>query len=470
VPKPMDDLGALGLRRAVLGRATTSMHGLFAWFRTRSRLDIMVIAVPMVASASSLVGWAGVSHVLTDHQAAPAIVVYTIGGAAWTLFGLGIPYLVPTLIRPDIDSSHVAVTLVGVLCVFSLAVVVISNAVLFVVSGSSVGPYCVGATYAVASCLANFQIQRARMRHGSVFDLLFAAFVNSPLLPLAWVLLAKTATPGSQIPALSILLSGCCVFFLVRIYPRRREFLRDADARHHAMTTSQISRLRHSVLLLPHLAAFSVIAQEMRILALLFASSALLVSIHFSVILLNVGSILIATLHGVLAVRVQMLPDRQFAEAARSVGRRYATLGAVAALIYIALGPPTTDLLLSSNTGLTLVDNIALGSTFVALTAYYSISNCALRETLTGTMSAVSCGTLFAVVGLAALIARHFDSATLVFTYVATIWALPFVLFAALRATGGVAGDRAAAVVSGGARINLAAVTICALAIIAISV
>jgi hypothetical protein len=177
-------------------------------------------------------------------------------------------------------------------------------------------------------------------------------------------------------------------------------------------------------MLIPHLVAFSAISQGIRLLAWLLGSNSLLVRVHYSVLLLNIGATLLAAIHGLLSVRVQMLEQRKFIVAARATGRRYGALGLVAAVAFLLASRPLSALILTNGAELSWYGSLALASSFGGLTCYYSMSNCAVREQWTTTLSVLSCSVVVSVGAAVAVVRPEPSFDNLISIYVIAIWSL----------------------------------------------
>jgi hypothetical protein len=351
----------------------------------------LAVAFPLIQILSAAIGlsaWVALELLASAPYQALPIQVYAIAAVASLPLTLGLPYLLPNEFRgsrkeewtgtgPWSASLTVATwaSVAAAACGFALT---LTAAFLDFDGIALVGSWLSAAALIAGSIMAT-QLARITM---NVPKMLMSTWGNLAVPVTALALLPLNPTYViSALGIATVSLAGTIYFAAAA----RRQLISLSSG------LSQLGRtiIRQAVVLIPHLFAFSVLMQGLRLSTSLVGSTRDLVSAHLLMLLVSIGGTLVASIHALIVVRVQTSSVQDLSTNVLKNSRIYLTLalsGSLASLAAAKLAPFALE-------GFPLLDAqgaLAFASVIPSLVMYYALSGILLRSGATHLLLAAS--------------------------------------------------------------------------------
>jgi hypothetical protein len=273
------------------------------------------------------------------------------------------------------------------------------------------------------SAMAIVGLQYARIRDSLLVAL--AAACAGPSAPIAWILLDR-AGGGLSLSASIVCITQAVGVALLAIP------LVGSMCRLSWSDLRGASYLRTSLLMLPHLLAFSVLMQGIRLTSVVFDRSQLLLGSHDLMLAMTIATTLVVGFHSLISVRVQSAPEASFASQLRRFERQYLALGAVASTALYVLLSTEPRFLLPDLPRTTPVERLIFASGIASICGYYFLSTQCLRMGRTGLLAVVSVSSCLAFYG-ANFVLPQASLCESIMIYGFGLLAMPLALAATLR-------------------------------------
>lgn len=269
----------------------------------------------------------------------PAIGAFSLGPVVALPLTLGVPALLPNAFRRTKSGSYESpgawipqLRIAFSLCVAAMAVGLLTSTLGLAIN---IDPQLsLTAAYAGAMGIWLTSAQIARVNRSIALMLL--AGVLSPLLPLVWII-------GAIVGLTSAASTFACVALIASVavaivYQTRSLWSGRPPLDMKAAISAVLSR---STSLVPHLLMFAVIAQGIRVSALMVGAPATMVELsHVAMLGVGASSVLINSVHAFLAASIQSTPEEQVGDHAKRAALLYGILvlvGTTVVLVYFAV-------------------------------------------------------------------------------------------------------------------------------------
>ncbi|WP_273653632.1 hypothetical protein [Cellulomonas fimi] len=351
----------------------------------------MLPIVQLAGAAATFACWAVVSIVADNRTESAAATALAVASVVAVVVSLGIPPMLPTEARERATGSGTSVT--ATICAAVSCGMCLSGLVVAAFPGRAVLALTLGQAGLLS--LSTLVQVVARLRNAPR-QMVVAAL--PPLVLPAGTALTSALGGGLRLGALGTCAAGVAVAIVVA-----RPYLRHSRSpRPHALKR----QLGRSLLLVPHLVAFAIIVQGLRLSGAVIANGAVPVPLHHLALAAGVATTVLASVHGLLTVDVQLAGEDDLTSAVTRAGRRYAALGAGCGAL-VLLGVALLPIALPEARHPDLDVQLMLAAVFPAMTAYYATSAGLLRRGSTAQISATSI--IVAAVLLSSSVALHGD-------------------------------------------------------------
>ncbi|MGB3764480.1 MAG: hypothetical protein WA966_14795 [Ornithinimicrobium sp.] len=261
-----------------------------------------LVLIQLGSAGAALIAWLALSVLVPAEPQQEAVAALSIGTVVGLVLSLGVPVILPNLLR-GVDLSlgirgtagAVPLIIVGLLS----AVACVLGSAAFIAGLGGPAPLAAGYGGALASGQAAAQLARVR------YDLLTMAVSVLPVVmfPVSWLaVLSADLAPLSSRVVVGVCLVACLASSQWRVLRSRGT----AGAR---VGRSQWAWLGQAIPLVPHMIFFSALLQGPRLVASFSADAELLIAVHIPMLVLNGCFTALAAFNAVWTVTVQMSDD-----------------------------------------------------------------------------------------------------------------------------------------------------------------
>jgi hypothetical protein len=368
-------------------------HRVGDWPPSSGRWRAAGIVIPGIQIGSAgvtFLGWAYLARTSTRSYQIVPVQAFSVSAILALVVPLGIPYIAPNYFR-TVDPSQwrgrgpwsPLFSAAGACCLLAFLVgdvisITLTHSQVLQTAAASLTSGALTATSIL--CL-----QATRLN--SDLRGMFVASLAGPIVPAIWVVLGRTdLSTERNVLIFSALQTVSGLALLYRIRPLLQPRLGIQDIRAAGFVGA-------ALLMIPHLLAFSILMQGMRLTSIVLGRDGLLLKSHDLMLIASIGTTLIIGFHSLISVRMQSSTEQAYRKNWWRFASQYGALGmlsSTAALIILLAASRTLPELPTLSTPLRIV----FCSTLPSVAAYYSLSSQCLRIGKTSYLALTSVSTV----------------------------------------------------------------------------
>lgn len=345
-----------------------------------------LVTANLAGAGLSLISWSLAAHVALQSNLATLTEIATVAALFGLVLHFGAPYLIPSLLRPEVEGVAAARTLLASALVLEGVVCSVGGAILLVAyprpfSSAVIAVYGAG----MAAGIVAQMLARLAERPWLILGATSVAWLPPILLGLVTGPSGDEARVGILVWAVSAGFVGVTVVAYFRTSKPTSLDREGSEAPVNTLpinrtTTTGKSALGKSVVLIPHLLAFSFITQALRIGAVAQGGGHRITQAYYTTLLLALGMTLLNSVHSVLSMRVQTSSDLDLHARAHRFGMAYGVLALISSLSFLVLCRPISNLLFDGIVTLNLADAALLALVYCFLCGYFISSTLSIRN------------------------------------------------------------------------------------------
>jgi hypothetical protein len=354
-------------------------------------IGLAIPAIQLTSAAITFALWLAIPHITAGVFELLSIRVFSISTVLCLPATAGIIYLIPNYFRsvPIAERKQPGPWsgALGIAVYLNISILALGG-LLTITSILLPSLRVTGCSLVAASAYSHslFGTQMARIR-GSLWEFVLATLPNV-FLPAVWIVLSKTGIGVRPAGIVFFLLTATLI--LLSIQPYRSMILRVSKLRGSDWPTIT----KRAAPMVPHLLAFAALMQGPRLINTFTGNNKALVGSHQVMLLLTVGTTVIASFHGILSVGLQTASESEYPIRLRVFALQYWTLGATASLATAVFLAIFSTGVVPGFPHLGDLDTLAVIAAPAIITVYFAMSAQVVREGRTSSLPIVSCTVL----------------------------------------------------------------------------